>query len=200
MTYLMFQAYVLLTLHMLLGLFLIVLILLQRGRGGGLAGSFGGMGGQSAFGTKAGDIFTRVTIVVAVIWILLACACILAVGAATQGKATFVGNGKEPVKTAPAVNQDAEKNNLPANNTAPEDGAAAGDAAGSLNPGKANAPNGDEKNPDGTKDDGAAAAKKPPGAEAKPTAANTDAPADAKEETDQKKPTTPEKTDTKPPE
>ena len=36
-----------------LGLFLIVVILLQRGRGGGLAGAFGGMGGQSAFGTKA---------------------------------------------------------------------------------------------------------------------------------------------------
>ena len=46
-------------------LFLILLVLIQRGRGGGLAGAFGGMGGQSAFGTKAGDLFTRITIVVA---------------------------------------------------------------------------------------------------------------------------------------
>ncbi|RLS51073.1 MAG: preprotein translocase subunit SecG, partial [Planctomycetota bacterium] len=39
-------------------LFLILLVLIQRGRGGGLAGAFGGAGGQSAFGTKAGDVFT----------------------------------------------------------------------------------------------------------------------------------------------
>ena len=51
--------------------FLILLVLVQRGRGGGLAGAFGGMGGQSAFGTKAGDLFTRITIVVATCWILL---------------------------------------------------------------------------------------------------------------------------------
>ncbi len=52
-------------------LFLIVLILLQRGRGGGLAGALGGMGGQSAFGTKAGDVFTKITSGLAIVWILL---------------------------------------------------------------------------------------------------------------------------------
>jgi preprotein translocase subunit SecG len=56
----------------LLGVFLMIVILLQRGRGGGLAGAFGGMGGQSAFGTKAGDVFTRITIVLAVCWVILA--------------------------------------------------------------------------------------------------------------------------------
>jgi preprotein translocase subunit SecG len=50
---------------------LIVLILLQRGRGGGLAGALGGMGGQSAFGSKAGDVFTRITSGVAIVWIVL---------------------------------------------------------------------------------------------------------------------------------
>jgi preprotein translocase subunit SecG len=60
----------------LTGLFLILLVLIQRGRGGGLAGAFGGMGGQSAFGTKAGDTFTKITIVVATFWIVL---CILGV-------------------------------------------------------------------------------------------------------------------------
>ena len=53
-------------------------MLIQRGRGGGLAGAFGGMGGQSAFGTKAGDLFTRVTIGVAAFWIML-CICQLKV-------------------------------------------------------------------------------------------------------------------------
>jgi preprotein translocase subunit SecG len=51
--------------------FLICLILIQRGKGGGLAGAFGGAGGSSAFGTKAGDVFTRVTIVTAGIWIVI---------------------------------------------------------------------------------------------------------------------------------
>jgi preprotein translocase subunit SecG len=55
----------------LLAIFLILLVLVQRGRGGGLAGALGGMGGSSAFGAKAGDVFTRITIVTASIWIVL---------------------------------------------------------------------------------------------------------------------------------
>ncbi len=55
----------------ILSVFLILLVLVQRGRGGGLTGALGGAGGQSAFGTKAGDLFTRITIVVAAIWIFL---------------------------------------------------------------------------------------------------------------------------------
>ena len=64
---------VLLFLLMCVGLFLMFVILLQRGRGGGLAGAFGGLGGQSAFGTKAGDVFTVITVVTVVIWVVLAC-------------------------------------------------------------------------------------------------------------------------------
>lgn len=52
-------------------LFLILIVMLQRGKGGGLAGALGGMGGQSAFGAKAGDLFTRITIGVAAFWIIL---------------------------------------------------------------------------------------------------------------------------------
>jgi preprotein translocase subunit SecG len=59
----------------LLAIFLILLVLVQRGRGGGLAGALGGMGGSSAFGAKAGDVFTRITVVVVAIWITF---CILA--------------------------------------------------------------------------------------------------------------------------
>ncbi len=55
----------------LLAIFLILLVLVQRGRGGGLAGALGGMGGSSAFGAKAGDVFTRITIVTAAIWIAI---------------------------------------------------------------------------------------------------------------------------------
>src|SRR5437667_7025158 len=55
----------------LLSLFLIFIVLIQRGKGGGLAGAFGGVGGSSAFGSRAGDLFTRITIILAAAWILL---------------------------------------------------------------------------------------------------------------------------------
>jgi preprotein translocase subunit SecG len=59
------------TLVIILGFLLIFLILIQRGKGGGLAGAFGGAGGSSAFGSRAGDMFTRITIILAAVWILL---------------------------------------------------------------------------------------------------------------------------------
>jgi len=67
-----FLAYGTMTLLMLVGILLMIIILLQRGRGGGLAGAFGGAGGQSAFGTRAGDVFTKITAVMAIIWVFLA--------------------------------------------------------------------------------------------------------------------------------
>ncbi len=70
------MSFLLMFLLFVTALFLIVLVLIQRGKGGGLAGAFGGMGGQSAFGTKAGDLFTKITIGVAAFWILL---CMFAV-------------------------------------------------------------------------------------------------------------------------
>lgn len=66
---------------LLLGIFLILLVLIQRGKGGGLAGAFGGAGGSSAFGSRAGDTFTRITIGVASFWILLIITQILVIRA-----------------------------------------------------------------------------------------------------------------------
>jgi preprotein translocase subunit SecG len=57
---------------MFISVVLIGIILLQRGRGGGLVGALSGLGGQSAFGTKAGDTFTRITIFIAFAWVILA--------------------------------------------------------------------------------------------------------------------------------
>jgi preprotein translocase subunit SecG len=56
---------------LLLGAFMILLILIQRGKGGGLIGALGGAGGSSPFGSRAGDQFTRLTIYVAIGWLLL---------------------------------------------------------------------------------------------------------------------------------
>lgn len=66
----------------LMALFLILLVLVQRGRGGGLAGALGGAGGQSAFGAKAGDTFTKITMWSAFFWIIL---CVVAVKVLKSG-------------------------------------------------------------------------------------------------------------------
>lgn len=74
---------------LLVGLFLILLILIQRGKGGGLAGAFGGLGGSSPFGSRAGDAFTRLTIYVACVWLFLTMLQVVAI----QSTATRVQVG-----------------------------------------------------------------------------------------------------------
>ncbi|MGE3181388.1 MAG: preprotein translocase subunit SecG [Phycisphaerae bacterium] len=56
----------------LFSMLLMIVVLLQRGKGVGLAGAFGGAGGTAAFGTKTGDMLTWITIVMFAIFIMLA--------------------------------------------------------------------------------------------------------------------------------
>ena len=55
----------------LLGLFLMLIVLIQRGKGGGLAGAFGGVGGSSPFGSRAADQFVKITMWLAGVWVLV---------------------------------------------------------------------------------------------------------------------------------
>jgi preprotein translocase subunit SecG len=59
------------TLFIVICVLLIIVVLLQKGRGGGLGAAFGGMG-SSAFGTRTGDVFTWVTIVLTGLFLLMA--------------------------------------------------------------------------------------------------------------------------------
>jgi preprotein translocase subunit SecG len=98
-------------------LFLIVLVLVQRGKGGGLAGALGGMGGQSAFGTKAGDLFTRITIGVAAFWIIL---CALVVWTFTHNRhpaSSKFGHAAGTDVTAPLTTEQPASGGAPAANT-----------------------------------------------------------------------------------
>lgn len=79
---------------------LMLLVLVQRGRGGGLAGAFGGMGGQSAFGTKAGDTFTRITIGVSLFWILMCVAAVKFLGDTTGAFGRAVAPGTTQVQSS----------------------------------------------------------------------------------------------------
>ncbi|MFT3786164.1 MAG: preprotein translocase subunit SecG [Tepidisphaeraceae bacterium] len=53
-------------------LFLMLVILIQRGRGGGLSAAFGGAGGNTAFGAKTGDVLTWVTAATFGVFLVLA--------------------------------------------------------------------------------------------------------------------------------
>lgn len=49
---------------------LMFIVLIQRGKGGGLVGALGGAGGSSAFGSRAGDQFTKITLWMAAFWLV----------------------------------------------------------------------------------------------------------------------------------
>lgn len=51
---------------------LVLLILIQKGRGGGLSGAFGGVGSYSPFGTKTGDALTWATVILTGLYLLMA--------------------------------------------------------------------------------------------------------------------------------
>ena len=53
-----------------LGFILMLIVLIQRGKGGGLAGAFGGVGGSSPFGSRAADQFVKITLYLAAVWVL----------------------------------------------------------------------------------------------------------------------------------
>lgn len=57
--------------YVIVCILLIGVILLQKGRGGGIGSAFGGGAATSPFGAKTGDVFTWVTVVLAGLAILI---------------------------------------------------------------------------------------------------------------------------------
>ncbi len=122
------------TLFMLLlggmAIFLILLVLVQRGRGGGLAGALGGMGGSSAFGAKAGDVFTKITAISACLWIIL---CIVATKRTPSDESLLDTGVSGPLSAAtleaPANADDTSAGEPVAGDSAIGDTGAAGQAA-----------------------------------------------------------------------
>src|SRR5579875_3576570 len=87
-----FFLYTTISVFIFVSLFLVLLVLIQKGRGGGLSGAFGGAGGNTAFGSKTGDVLTWVTSVTFGIFLLLAIATNL-VANATQARQSGTANG-----------------------------------------------------------------------------------------------------------
>src|SRR5580658_8756014 len=64
--------WIFLPLFLFLCVVMILLVLIQKGRGGGLSGAFGGAGGNTAFGAKTGDVLTWATSIVFALFVILA--------------------------------------------------------------------------------------------------------------------------------
>ena len=66
-----FVMHVLAAIWVTCALVLILVILIQKGRGGGLSGAFGGAGAGGILGTKTGDFLTWVTVTLVGVFLLL---------------------------------------------------------------------------------------------------------------------------------
>ena len=80
--------------HVIACLVLILVILLQAGRGGGLSEGFGDTVSQSLFGTKSNVLLTRATTVCAVLFILTC--LVLDVMTSQRGKSLIKIQGIQP--------------------------------------------------------------------------------------------------------
>ena len=98
-----FLFYLTIVLFILVCLFLILLILIQKGRGGGLASAFGGAGGNTAFGSKTGDVLTWATSVVFGVFVVLAVALNLFANARANQTANANPSVGRPPAQAPSA-------------------------------------------------------------------------------------------------
>ena len=93
------------TLHVLVCIFLIVVVLLQSGKAADLAGAFGGMGSQTAFGPRgSATLLSKATTISAVLFMITSLSLsIMATRSAGLGS-TVLDSGTKPVpaKSAPA--------------------------------------------------------------------------------------------------
>ena len=95
------------TLHILVSFFLIIVVLLQSGKAADLAGAFGGMGSQTAFGPRgAATVLSKATTTAAVLFMLTSITLGIWQGRNIAGQSVIdrsgVGSETPAEETAPA--------------------------------------------------------------------------------------------------
>jgi preprotein translocase subunit SecG len=96
----------LLILHVIVCFFLIIVVLLQSGKAADLAGAFGGMGSQTAFGPRgSATLLSKATTVSAIVFMVTSLSLsIMATKNAGLGTTVLEGGTKSaPVKSTPAA-------------------------------------------------------------------------------------------------
>ncbi len=97
--------YLLLGIHILVCIFLIIVVLLQSGKAADLAGAFGGMGSQTAFGPRgSATLLSKATTISAVLFMITSLSLsIMATRSAGLGSTVLdTGSKPAPTKSAPA--------------------------------------------------------------------------------------------------
>lgn len=90
--------------HVLVCFFLIIVVLLQSGKAADLAGAFGGMGSQTAFGPRgAATVLSKATTVAAVIFMLTSLSlAIIAARGSGGGRTVLESHKPTPTRSVPA--------------------------------------------------------------------------------------------------
>src|ERR1035441_10417664 len=94
----------LLILHVMVCLFLIIVVLLQSGKAADLAGAFGGMGSQTAFGPRgSATLLSKATTASAIVFMITSLSLsILATRGSSSGAKPFLDPPSGGTRTAPA--------------------------------------------------------------------------------------------------
>ena len=93
--------------HILVCFFLVIVVLLQSGKAADLAGAFGGMGSQTAFGPRgSATVLSKATTVAAILFMLTSMSLAILASRTGGGSRTVLDNVKAPAKqqqTQPSV-------------------------------------------------------------------------------------------------
>ena len=94
--------YLVATLYVIVCFVLMLVVLLQQGKGGDIANAFGGGASQAAFGARSGaTVLSRATTICAVLFVLGA--VVLGIMGARGGGGSVIGGRSAPQQSAPTL-------------------------------------------------------------------------------------------------
>jgi preprotein translocase subunit SecG len=89
--------------HVIVCFFLVVVVLLQSGKAADLAGAFGGMGSQTAFGPRgSATVLSKATTIAAAVFMITSLSLAILATRNAGSSGSVLERQKAPVKTAPA--------------------------------------------------------------------------------------------------
>jgi preprotein translocase subunit SecG len=89
--------------HVIVCFFLVVVVLLQSGKAADLAGAFGGMGSQTAFGPRgSATVLSKATTIAAAVFMMTSLSLAILATRSAASSGSVLERQKAPAKSAPA--------------------------------------------------------------------------------------------------